>query len=310
MSAAAGLLTFLFLIGPQALRLNQAVPISVDSICLNPGAFLNNAVQVSGLVTSYVPGGTGASYYVLRGDHGWQLKVHTSERAPEIDRKYQVTGILYMDYAANESFISEQSRSEVAETGAGSQTQRSSGTRSSQDPVILALTAFILVLVVLLAATLVKRNKSVGVRTSGTSSEPRGETKPAGQAFKMVKVPPSNSRTMKLIPGELVITSGEDGGRSFKIAGYPTPEGEVVTIGRGPVEGERSYAHIQLDGRFSTVSRRQAEFVFRAGILHLRNLSETNFTQIDGRELAVNQEAEVRPGSLIRCGDLELMYRT
>jgi hypothetical protein len=127
--------------------------------------------------------------------------------------------------------------------------------------------------------------------------------------LKTVRLAPPSPMTMKYVPGELVLVSGEDKGKAFKIAGFPTPEGSIVTIGREAVTGERAYAHIQIHDRFHTVSRKQAEFIWKDKKLYVKNLSETNPTQVDGAEVKSGKLVQVKPGSIVRTGELEFQYK-
>ncbi|HEX2869108.1 MAG TPA: FHA domain-containing protein [Ignavibacteriales bacterium] len=127
--------------------------------------------------------------------------------------------------------------------------------------------------------------------------------------FRTIKIVPPAPQTITFIPGQLEIISGEDKGKSFRIAGFPTAEGSVVSIGREVVTGEKAYAHIQLNEKFRTVSRRQAELIYKDHKLLIRNLSETNLTQVDGLELQPGECAELKPNAKIRTGELEFQYK-
>jgi len=129
----------------------------------------------------------------------------------------------------------------------------------------------------------------------------------SGESFKTIVVSPSAPKTIKFIPGFLEIINGEDKGKNFRIAGYPTPAGGIVTIGREEVAGERAFAHIQLKEK--TVSRKQAELISTDGKLYIKNLSETNFTMVDGVELKPEQRIELKSDSIIRMGELEFRYK-
>lgn len=124
--------------------------------------------------------------------------------------------------------------------------------------------------------------------------------------LKTMIIPATSSRTMKFIPGGLEVMTGDDKGRIIRISGYPTEGGSTVTIGREPVTGPRDFAHIQLKER--TISRRQAEIVFKDGKLYIKNLSETNFTCLDGREIPVNTELELKSGSILSFGEVDMKY--
>lgn len=123
--------------------------------------------------------------------------------------------------------------------------------------------------------------------------------------FKTIKIsaPP---KTLKFIPGKFVIISGEDKGKELRIAGYPTKAGFIVSVGRKEVLGEKAFAHIQLKEK--TVSREQAEFIYDDNKLFVRNLSETNYTQLNGVDLKPGEISEVFPKSIIKFGEVEFQY--
>lgn len=133
--------------------------------------------------------------------------------------------------------------------------------------------------------------------------------KPASPETLMFKAPP---KTMKFIPGKLVIISGPDKGREFRIAGFPREEddGNVVTIGRADVQGQRSFAHIQLGDTYRTVSRIQAEIIQKTKTdkVYLRNKSTTNPTQVNEQQVPPEESVELTNTDTIQMGELVLRY--
>ncbi len=138
---------------------------------------------------------------------------------------------------------------------------------------------------------------------SSSSSAPEEESE--GPETLKFKAPP---KTMKFVPGRLVIAAGPDQGKEFRIAGRPTPEGNVVTIGRAEVEGEKAFAHIQLGDTYRTVSRMQAEIIQQDDKILLKNTSETNPTMVNGDHLPTGETTELEGGDMIRMGELMLRY--
>jgi hypothetical protein len=138
---------------------------------------------------------------------------------------------------------------------------------------------------------------------SSSSESPEGDSD--GPETLKFKAPP---KTMKFVPGRLVIAAGPDQGKEFRIAGRPTPEGNVVTIGRAEVEGERAFAHIQLGDTYRTVSRMQAEIIQQDQTILLKNTSETNPTIVNGDNLPAGETVELQDGDMIRMGELMLRY--
>lgn len=138
---------------------------------------------------------------------------------------------------------------------------------------------------------------------SSTSQDPEEES--SGPETLKFKAPP---KTMKFVPGRLVIAAGPDQGKEFRIAGRPTPDGNVVTIGRAEVEGEKAFAHIQLGDTYRTVSRMQAEIIQQDDTILLKNKSETNPTMVNGNQVPAEQTVELDGGDMIRMGELMIRY--
>lgn len=291
----------------------QALRTTIDEIVGNPGHYATNAVEVEGLVYQYVPATSSTtSYYMIRGDYGAQIKVNTSEPAPETNKKYRVSGIVYVDPVSNEPFISEKSKTSLE------QTPPPPPPPPTDNTLIYTLGALLVVLIgaFVYFITRKKPEPQVFPQTSqaGSSSGPGTVVEPpptmsTSSEFKTVRISVSSPKTLKFIPGQLVLVSGEDKGKSFRIAGYPTSEGSVASIGREAVSGDRAYSHIQIDSKFTTVSRKQAELISREGKLYVRNLSETNPTQVDGIEIKPGQLVELKPDSIMRTGELEFQYK-
>ena len=115
---------------------------------------------------------------------------------------------------------------------------------------------------------------------------------------------------MRLIPAILEITSQSvDKGKNFTIAGFPGSTGNVVTIGRSVVTGERAFSHIHLSDEYRTVSRNQAELIERKGEVFIKNLGETNPTRVNGVELESGKELQLSYGDKIQLGELELIFK-
>ncbi len=140
-------------------------------------------------------------------------------------------------------------------------------------------------------------------RIKSSSSSSGNEN--GGPATLKFKAPP---KTMKFIPGKLVVAAGPDQGKEFRIAGHPTPEGNVVTMGRAEVKGERAFAHIQLGDTYRTVSRMQAEIVQKDQDIYLKNKSTTNPTMVNGDPVEAEDMIELEDGDMIRMGEMMMRY--
>jgi hypothetical protein len=304
---------------------------SIKRIFENPGKHVGEIVEVQGNVTQYVPAGTRTTaYYYLRGDFGNEIKVQASvSGAPETTKKYKVKG--YFNIINSEYIVQETSR-ESLERPAPARVQHADRELRRQEELmkqksdntliyIIIGIAALLIIVLILVFTRKKQetidySKNTGyadpphtipVNPPPVSSPETIRTDSESQGFKTIRFV-SSPKTMRFIPGQFTITTQEDKGKSFRITGYPMHGDSVVTIGREEVKGERSYAHIKIDDKFKTVSRKQAELIYSNQILWVVNKSESNYTQVDGYELRPGEKKEVQNGGIIRMGELEFKY--
>lgn len=149
-------------------------------------------------------------------------------------------------------------------------------------------------------------SKLFGSKKEKNASEKQKNDNEQESEFKTIKIASSTEKTLKFIPGQFIVLSGRDRGKPIRVAGFPTPEGSIVTIGREPIIGERAYAHIQLE--LQTISRKHAELNFRDKKLYIKNLSETNPTIVNEKELATGEEAEIALDSELRLGEIKFKY--
>jgi len=300
---------------------------TIETIINNPKNYEGNEITIEGLVTQYVHGKGATNYYLIKGDYGGIIRVNTSEPAPETNQKYQVKGIVYIDRINSTAFISEKSKSLLGVTTTPPPTvtppveQQQEEMPLDEEKENVLLYILIAALVVLIGAFIFYqlRKKSSAeiiseeITTGRKPVQPLKDHEEAEPKFstdtdyKTIKIVTSSPKTLKFIPGRLVITDGADKGKEFRIAGYPSPEGFIISIGRKEVKGDRAYAHIQL--KEMTVSREQAEIIQRNNKLFVKNLSETNYTQLNGSELNPGQMGELSPGSTIRTGEVEFQYK-
>lgn len=270
---------------------------TIEEITNNPGKYVREKVTIKGVVTQYIDETpTSTAYYLIRGDYGAILTVNYSGRSPKVNSRYNVTGIIYSDPATQTLFLSEQERNEIVVDS-----------WFRWLTIIAVLLLVILVFLFFYQARLKKQSLSPSKKIEPEFEE-KIDSRIPREDLKTIRIisPP---KTMKFIPGELVVVSGIDKGKAFKIAGYPTPEGNVVTIGREQATGDRAFAHLQLNDSMQTVSRKQAQIIYRNQRIFVKNMSQVNFTQVNGIELGVNEEIELTPGSMIKIGSIELQYK-
>ena len=277
--------------------LTAADLVSIDDILANPDTYENQVVIIKGQVTRFSQGNDNTTdSYLMQGEYGNTISVTTMEARPEVFKVYEVEGTVVKDPYNGKPYIIEKSKNIVRDTS------------GMNNPLILfAFFIGFLILAVLVIVLLARTSKLHGVErpkdmisTSGNSAIDYNND------FKTIRIPTNTPKTLQFIPGKLIITAGEDQGKEFLISGYPTPKGNVVSIGREVVVGERMYSHIQLNDR--TVSRRQAELIHKEDKLFLKNISETNYTALDGKELGPQEVRHVKQNAVIKMGDLEFQY--
>jgi hypothetical protein len=292
----------------------QYAPTTIESIVISPDKYSSAAVEVTGQVTLFAPAASSStSHYLLKSESGSVIRVNTTEGAPDIFKKYKVTGIVYIDPVTKVPFISEKTRVRADLPPPVEKTQDVKETNLLED--YWWVGAIVLVAAGIFVFLITRKKAPVPAKPPAEPEQPPVEpaappppTYVPPSDLKTIRITNPSLKTMRYVPGELVLATGEDKGKAFKFAGFPTPEGSIVTIGREPVTGERAYAHIQIDEKFHTVSRRQAELIWKDNKLYVKNLSETNPTTVNGAELKPGKMVQLKPGSIIRTGELEFQY--
>jgi hypothetical protein len=303
----------------------QAVT-SVYEIVQSPGTYINENVQVEGLVFQYVPGTSNTvAYYLIRDDNGAEVQVNTVMEPPETNIKYRVTGVLY--HENRNLFISELSRQSLA-------VPAESHVIVEADNTVLYYALFGLGFVLLLSLYLLYSNRS-GNNSSEKSdvvfSTPSRENVSTQQeaiaaikndaydifvnssAENTIKVD-RDYMTMKALPGKLVVLNGQQAEKTLSLFGATTEEGQVITIGRespdwkSHLKSGRENAHIRIQDSTKTLSRMQAELIYNNGNMKLRNIGQANPTIVDDVVLKVGETVQLNDGSIIQAGNLKMRF--
>jgi len=321
--------------------------VSIGEVGNNPGKFRGQQVSIEGTVDRHVESGedTETMNYILRNDSGDEIRARTTDEPPETGGEYNVVGVIEISPFNREPILDEEERTQLS-SGSSQSSSESLRQGFSTITVYLILGLGVLVIVVLgyfayasqkddpvsevsppedgapesgspatdLSSTELESEDEAEpgfpepagqrIKSESSSSQEPGEESEGPETLKF-KAPP---KTMKFVPGRLVIAAGPDQGKEFRIAGRPTPDGNVVTIGRAEVEGERAFAHIQLGDTYRTVSRMQAEIIQQDQTILLKNTSETNPTMVNGDQVPAGDTVELDDGDMIRMGELMLRY--
>lgn len=311
------LLIFALLAGISSLikGFGQENNVRIKDILSNPSGFKGELVTVSGLVTQHIEASerTTASY-LIRDDYGSVIKINSADSKPETNKKYNVKGIVYFDESLQLPFISETARTKIETPVVYQPVETNPVAEKSwitKNLLFIILGTAGLLLIILASILLIRRKRANSVKTyqhETKLSKPFYErTMPASREdLKTMVIAASSPQTMNFIPGELEVLTGDDRGKTQRLSGYPTEEGSIVTLGRESVSGPKDFAHIQL--KEGTISRKQAELIYKDGKLYIKNLSETNYTKLDGREIPPNTSLELKPSSVITLGEIDLKY--
>jgi len=298
---------------------------TVEDINSNPGKYTDESVQVTGFVEQFIPEtASTTSHYIFKGSYGGRIKV-TTEDKPQINQEYTITGIVYIEATSQRPFISERRRSIIGGPKKPEDLIRDPEPPKNNGTLIVIVILASVVIIGLIAYIASTKNKapaqgsapSVGGGSTSTGGGDPAKAVPTNDAptivqpvakeLSTIKIDPV-PKTMKFIPGQLTIVNGPDSGKAFKIAGYPTAEGNVVTIGREKVTGPKAFSHIHLNDPNNTVSRKQARIIERGGQIILENSSEVNYTDVDGTAYGPKETVQLKNGSHIRMGYIELKY--
>lgn len=269
-------------------------------------------VEVKGLVTEYEQTTSiTVGFFLLKCDEGGIIRVNTSIGLPDTYKKFIVRGTLYQE--GGRYFI-----------------DAISITRDVPWLIIILAGTGGLLLIALLIFFVTRKPKSVPAAPPGGQPgrmQPAGTPKerPIGVSQDPLsrQTPPMpfddpnetviknrDYYTMKRIPAAITIQSGPDTGKELKLFGAPAPEGQVLTIGRDcpdwkkRVQSGRENAHLRVKDPTSTMSRMQAEIIYKKGGIFIRNLADTNPTTVDAKELALGEEVQLNDGAKIEAGYL------
>jgi hypothetical protein len=270
-------------------KLKQVTPI--ESITSDPMKYNSEEVVIKGFVTQYTEATTKSTgYYMIKGQYGDEIQVNTSKKPPKIQREYKVRGIVKIEYLSEQPLIIETQKIPVI-------------------PVwLIVIAGVIVVLIILVVILLVTSGKTK--ETKGKESKAADKKVGYDDSFKTVQIVSEKERkTMVLMPGKLVFTSGDDKGKEIFLAGYPEGDSTKVTLGSKEETGEKKIAHIRLMD--PTVSRSQAEIIYlnKNNKVVIKNLSKTNCTQVNGEDILTDTAVELKSGDKIKTGALVFEYK-
>jgi hypothetical protein len=308
---------------------------NIDSIFTNPGKYADETIVVEGTIIQYVAEPTRTTaFYLIKSDYGSVIKVITSSATPEINQRYRVGGIVSISQSG--PIIKEDSKTCLT---CLIPTPPKGLIEILKENILLVIIVALVILALIIGIIYL-----VVIRTKATypvedyipehvdSSSKKGEStkmEPSAvqeirydESYQTVRIPKitESTNTLKFIPvGKLMIESGPDSGRMLALSGYQTSEGVVLSLGRD-IEGWKDYlliqkqfnpnrllAHILIKDPSSTLSRLQAELIYKNNKMYIRHHG-SNPTVIEGVEMAVGELKEISYGSIIQAGAMVFKY--
>lgn len=116
------------------------------------------------------------------------------------------------------------------------------------------------------------------------------------------------------IPGFLLVLNGIQKNKKLKLYGGKTSNGIIITFGREAanwkqhVKAERQKSHIRISDSSRSLSRLQAQLIYKNGDLYIRNLSKSNPTKVDDYLLFGEEKIRLKPGAIIEAGYMKIQY--
>ena len=264
------------------------------------GNYNDQVVSVTGEVVAGPKVATpSVQAYYLKDRYLDVIAVKTTDKLPELQSKYQVTGVAQLDATTKEVFILEQQRVAIV-----SPPQPMPPLPKYNYNLLIVIGAAVLVLIVI-AVLLMRRQRSAGV--SAAPADGAAVSLPPSTTiddFKTVKV----YKTTKVLPGTLVVM---EGGKETDIIYLSDQSGRgEIEIGR---DSPDAAGGIRIKDRTNTVSRRQARLVYSADTRDFRVVNvateQSNPTTVNGKPLAANESVLLSDGDTVGMGSLEVKFR-
>lgn len=249
----------------------------------------NKQITVEGVVDRHKDDTTDAGFYYLKGRFGGEIMIRTGETKPAVGDRVTVTGIYTR--GNQEYYLDERARNIE---------QSSSGSSS------LFTFAFIGLTVIALALGYLYFNSGGNGGNGGTDGGKGGGGSngviPPPYEDKTVKINRAGDATIKLARSYFQALEGLSV-QTLKFYVDPDRPETVYTFGRNE---SNSIYHIQF--KSPAVSRSQAKLVFRENMYTLYNYSQSNPTEINGKQMNVNESYRLKNADIIQMGDVKFKF--
>jgi hypothetical protein len=281
-------------------------------------------VTIKGIVTQSLDTKSTKTYwYVIKDDWGDEFPVRSTKLHPKNNTRYAITGLVTVDSttAPTEVFLSEDIRIEEAQLPQ-QQTQQEQVIEPPPYKVpfwkktlflLIVGASIILIILAFVISSLLRKKTApeerihhefeMPIKTESKKEEiklPEPQEVLEGDTVK-IALPPQG--TLKMLPGRLLVLSGEQKVREIRFYKTKSEEENEITFGRA---AGKPYCHIQL--KEMTVSAKHAKLIYAGKKFTIINYSKTNPTRVNDIELEENGMRELKDGDKIQIGEIIFQF--
>lgn len=290
-------------------------------------------VTIRGIVTQKIDSRSARTYwYLLKDEWGDIVPVRSTKSHPEINQTFSITGLVTVDaiISPNEVFLSEDIRvkeaplpgqapppaqpaQQVPSAAVGAEEPKETTFWSRTNILLIAGGAVVLIVFIILLISLMRKKPAsdISLHPEFEKLEKPGEKKEElklpepqevleGDTIKMA-MPPQG--TLKMLPGRLVVLSGDQKIREIRFYKTKAEEENEITFGRAV---GKPYTHIQL--KEMTVSAKQAKLLYAGKKFTLISYAKTNPTRVNDMEVEENGMLELADGDKIQMGEVVFQF--
>ena len=289
---------------------------SVREILNSSGKYRDKQVGVQGRVERWVePGGSErGTLFVLRDNFGDELEIKTKGTLPSVGENLSVQGIVLFDSARKEYYLQslDQAPAAGAEKSAGGKPAILAAMLAwvsgvSGKLLVLASVACAVFLLIVFTAARVNRTRKKEVDIPDFSFDETETIKIDAKGQFVASGPSLEARdeaTVVLLPGQFNITKGPAPleGQAFRMASA------LTRVGREESGVDKSSGWISFPPSCVTVSRHQADLVFKGGSYFLESRSQVNQTLLNGVPINCGEACQLNDNDVIAFSGIELTY--
>ena len=293
-----------------------AQSLGVKELLTNAGKYSERQVQLQGKVERWVElvSGEKLGSYMLKDNFGDEIQVKTMEAMPQVGDTVAVTGLIIFDGKQNEYYLQSLKSSsvvphEVARDDTKGENKPSifmllTSKASTANALLggVAIAGTVLILIVVIAVRMKKRKNRVHEVPDFSFDET--ETIRIDVDGKLMQSEIADERTVVLMPGNLNVTKGP---KELEAVQYRITSA-LTKIGRQESGIDKSSGWIVLPANCATISRHQADLVFKDGVYYIENRSQSNITRVNGVMVPNGMANKLNDKDIISFGEIELTY--